>query len=725
MSFFQKKLKGHAAPSAIQTVVQSLRQILDTHQYASSAVTQAALALESVRNDEIDMLNTAAEGLSLAVEQIAAQLGIGAELSMAQKEAATAAGLLAGDVRQFLNHKIDMPTVATENMSIVNMTGLGMEDVVGLRPAFEAYDERENRNAAIYSIAYNMQAARQDEFGETFFPTIVVTPDNVGFGVTVRLMMVYNGIHRQISGALDNYNKKNIIRAIADYTLLKNEMTRLIPVYRPESADKFVDSALIPSYNLNLEGEVIPTAPLAVGKSLSLLGISQTDTLLASGLMDITDSIDPAIRLAAVYVGVESGGNTDILKFNTLELPLATFAYAQQNNYRVMYLNFSTSSVLVNKDTRNLDGSDFAVLNGIKSGDLMVRLKLDLSGQLNIELGDTVVYGNRVAVHSVSDAAGNALDLASGVGKTISDLFESHGKILGYELQAYRTNINRRQRGQLIDTTYYTQLYNVPMRSPITAIHPMTMDGQTDAGDLASLITATRIRTSNMAVGALVNTANILRAYVDARDGNNTPPDVLGVGRFFVLPRFSEETLDMSVIVDSLTSTNRVEDLQNAIINKIRDHAYRLYRDSEYKAAADALNGGISPVPTVIVGTDPVLARYLTVTGDLRTLGGQFDVRIVSTLDYRVAGKIFITFGVFDENRNVEPNPLNFGNMAWSPELTIVLPISREGQVSKELAVSPRFTHVSHLPIMAVLTVENLPDVLNKVPLDVNTHAVP
>jgi hypothetical protein len=437
-----------------------------------------------------------------------------------------------------------MPAIAAENMSIVNMTGLGMDDVVGVRPSFEAYDERENRNAAVYSIAYNMQAARQDEFGETFFPTIVVTPDNVGFGVTVRLMMVYNGLHRQISGALDNYNKKNIIRAIADYTLLKNEMTRLIPVHRPESEAMFVDSALVAPYNLNLEGETIPTAPLAVGKSLSLLGISQTDTLLASGLMDITDSIDPAIRLSTVYVSVDDGaGHTDVLKFMTNELPLATFAYAQQNNYRIMYLNFSTTSVLVNKDTKNFDGSALAALGGVKSGDLIVRLKLVLSGQVNIELGDCAVYGNDVSIHSVSDAAGNQLDLKSGVGKTLADLFANGGKVIGYELQAYRTNINRRQRGQLIDTTYYTQLYNVQMRSPITAIHPMTMDGQSDAGDLASLITATRIRTSNMAVGALINTANILRTYIDARDGNNTPPDVLGVGRFYVLPKFSEETL--------------------------------------------------------------------------------------------------------------------------------------------------------------------------------------
>jgi hypothetical protein len=134
-------------------------------------------------------------------------------------------------------------------MAVVNMAS---EDSFNARSlALEAYDERDNRNAAVYSIAYNMQAARQDEFGETFFPTIVVTPDQVGFGVTVRLMSVMNDFNRQITGELDKYERKNLIRALADPTILKNEMTRIIPVYRPQAADKFVDTALflhVPCY---------------------------------------------------------------------------------------------------------------------------------------------------------------------------------------------------------------------------------------------------------------------------------------------------------------------------------------------------------------------------------------------------------------------------------------------------------------------------------------------
>jgi hypothetical protein len=197
---------------------------------------------------------------------------------------------------------------------------------------------------------------------------------------------------------------------------------------------------------------------------------------------------------------------------------------------------------------------------------------------------------------------------------------------------------------------------------------------------------------------------------------------VLGVGRFFVRPTYFQETLDMATMVDSIKSFERAQDMQAALVNKLRDYAYRMYRDSEYKAAADALSGGISAVPVVIIGTDPVLARYLNVSGDLRTLGGEFDVRIVSTLDSRVAGKIFMTFGVFNEQRNTAPNPLNFGNMVWGPELVMTANLSRGNTYSKETVVQPRYAFVTHLPIMTTFVVNNVPAVLNKIP--VNFHQI-
>lgn len=705
--------------SPLNAMVTMLRDQVEGRQLITNGIARSALSTESLQADQANALYMAANDLSTSLEAIAAELGMTHGLTEAQIQAGTAAGIMAGDYKGFLKHRTDFPLVSTESIGVVQ--SFGIEDSVAERGyAMEAYDERENRNAVIYSIAYNMQAARQDEFGETFFPTLVLTPDQVGFGISVDLMMVYDGVERKITGTFEDFKKKNIIRAVADPTVLRKDQTKIVPVHRAQAVDKFIASSLVAPATILLEGESISTAPLAIGKKLDLLALSQTDTLLASGIMDQTDSIDPYILLQFVYATFTVGGDTDVLKFNVGSLPLANFTYSTQNNYRVMTLNFQSTSVLVNAATKQADGSALVALAGVVANDLILRLELQLSGTVNIETGETSVFGNIVALHTVSDASGNLLDPLAAPQDAVATAVNA-GVIAGYDLTTYRTNANRRQRGQLIDVTKYTQLYNVPLRSPITAMHPSSTSEATDASDVQALITTTRIRTSNEAVTNLINTASILSEYVDVRDQIGVGPDVLGVGRFFVKPTYFYESVNLITSIDSIKSHERAQDTQAVLVNKIRDYAYRMYRDSEYKAAADALAGGIAPTPTVIIGTDPVIARYLNVTGDLRTLGGEFDVRIVSTLDHRVAGKIFITFGTFDESRNVSPNPLNFGNLVWSPELVLTANISRDGQISKETLVSPRYLFVVHSPIMTVLDIEGISDVMDKVAIAFKT----
>lgn len=717
MSIFGKTNNSFQA-TPMDRLVQTIESTVGSNQLTSGQVARNALSMESLDSNSRQAVMSSFNDLTVSVEAIAQELGFGSvgagSFTAAQRDAAAIAGMLSGDFKSFLTTKNEFNVVSTESMSVVQP--FGIEDAFAGRAfAMEAYDERENRNATIYSIAYNMQSARQDEFGETLFPTLVVTPDNVGFGVTINLMMVYDGIERKVTGSFEDYKKKNIIRAVADPTVLKKEQTKIVPVHRPQSVDKFIDPAVVAPYDVILEGETIHTAPIAVGKKIDLLGLSQTDTLLAAGIMDMTDSIDPYVTLQNIYLSV----GDDVLKINTANLPYANFVYSTQQNYRLMTLNFTTTSILVNKNTKNADGSALTTLASVVSNDLIVRLEVMLTGTVNIELGECTVFANLASVHTVADNSGNLLSLTAAPALAVVNAI-ADAKVLGYDLLAYRTNMNRRQRGQLIDVTRFTQLYNVPLRSPITTIHPINVDGQTDASDVQALITATRIRTSNEAVTALLNAVDLLREYVDARDEVGIGPDVLGVGRFLIRPTFFHETIDMLNIVDSLTSTDRPGDMQAAIVNKIRDYAYQMYRDSEYKAAADALAGGVAPVPTAIVATDPVLARYLTVSGDLRTLGNEFDVRIVSTLDRRVKGKIFITFGTFDETRNTTPNPMNFGNMVWAPELVLTANISRASTISKETVVQPRYLFVTHMPLMTELTVLNVPSVINKVTVNVS-----
>lgn len=703
-------------------------------------ITRLALAGESLSARDEGVVNTEFSRLSTTVESlinsICAESYDGKMVyTEAQKNAAVIAGMIAGDPAAFMKAPVfNERKSSIMGNRITNVYTPSSVDDGGYSRAYsaEAYDNSNNRNANVYSIAYNMQASRQDEFGETFFPTITVAPDEVGLAITIRLMMVFNNFFRNPNGELNDYDKINIIRALTDWKILRNELTRIYPVYTSASSGLFVDSQTIAPTTVNVENVSIQTAPLAVGKKLSLLGISQTEQLLQAGMMDVTDSIEPAMNLEYVYVQFTSIVNgvtyTDTIKFSTKELPYANFIYNPQQNYRIMVLNFRTSSMLMNQNITTVDGAapTNPFLQALASGGYALRMDCEVTGNCNIELGDTVVYGNSISLNSLVDANGSPIDLTSGVGQQIMEGINS-GEIVGYDLYAWRSNLNRRQRGQLFDITYFTQIYNIPMRAPITAVRPVNSDGGTDTTDLGALITATRIRTSNYAVTSLLQAAEVLSNYVDVRGltgsySTNNWPEVLGVGRYLVQPYFASYDLDMAQSVDSVMSSDRIDDLVATIINRIRDFAYRAYQDSEYIAAALVMSGGaVPPPPTVIIGTDPVLSRYLQINGELRTLGNDFACRVVSSLDIRVRGKIFVTFGVFDGDINSAPNPLHFGCMGWKPELTLTIPISRNGQVSKELTVQPSFLHIVNLPLLIVINVINLPDVLNKVSIDFNS----
>lgn len=716
--FFTKKT--NASTAVLNDQIDALHLQLENNGAITPSVSKSVMSLESLEPAKKHSLEQAADSLRASLESVSESLNISRIDTNARdhgaKEAALKAGVIAGllaaDFKGYLASTMtnDFNVVSTESMGVVG-TSYSHDSVDKRTFALEAYDERNNRSAVVYSMAFNQDCARQNEFNETFWPTIVVTNDNVGFGISVNLMLVFSRVTRDISGSVTEFNKKNIIRAVADPTILHKEETKIFPVVRVASEPKFIDPAIVAPQTIIHEGVSITTAPIAVGKKIDLLAISQTDALLATGVQDNTDSIDPTISLKNVYVKI----GDDVLKLSTLNLPLSNFVASPQNNYRIQNLAFTTTSVLINKDTKQADGSPLVTLAPIVTGDLIVRLELQMNGSVNIETGETVVFGNLISTYTVSNSSGDLLDKTAAPAAPVVALIDA-GTIEGYDLDAWRTNMNRRQQGQFIDTTTYTQMYNVPMRSPITAIHPVVTNNETDTSDLLALQTTVRVRLGNEGVTQLLNTAKLISEYVDVRDVNGVSPEILGVGRFYVRPVYYHEIIDMNLIVDSLTSTNRPEDIQNAIVNKIRDYAFRMYTESEYQAAAEALNGGIAPQTTIIIGTDPIIARYLMITGDLRTMSG-FDHRIVSSLDIRMRGKVVISFGVFDENRNTVPNPLNFGNMAWMPEVVLTANLNRNGQYSKETVVQPRYTFVANLPVMTVLEINGIPDTINKLPL--------
>jgi len=699
-------------------VVRSLQNSLDNAggRFVEQGAASAFVSLESFTPSMESELQDAGEKLASTISEVVSVESMGniaqaAEMGSNQQVAAMYAAVLAQAGSQAIHMKTTTPSLES-NQRWIDYSGQG--DYLGTRikAALESYDERDNKHATAYSIAYNLLAARQDEFGEAFFPTVVVPPDQVGFVLSIRLINVMDDIRRDVSGALNDFNKHNIIHAVLDATILDNDSTKIVPVYQGSSSANFV-AGLTPQ-NVIVEGETVSTSALAFGKRFSLLGIAQPDKLLQNGTADVTDAIDSAIKLDSVVIKLDDGVDGEFVKIRTAYTPLAEFNSAQQGHYRTMRLNFDPQALILNGAIALADGTgNSTVLAGMVTTKHTVHLSVSINGSINQELGDCSLNAGALEVLAVYDEDGNKLDMTTGAGKTTHDLFNG-ATYAGYTLDARRTDSNRRQRGQLLTTDYYQQIYNVPLHGPITTLRPVTISDQTDAADLAALVTATHIRASNAAVTKLIDFASVLRGYKQDSQQVQQNPEFLGVGNYLVKAWYHEEEIAVADVVDSIKSSDRMADLQAAIVSVIRHAAYTAYRDTGYKAASDALAGGVGPKPTVIIGSDPVICNYLLVNGDFRTLGNDFDVKIVMTLDTRVTNKIYMTFGQFGEGKEGQPNPMHFGNMGWKPEQTIVLPMTRNGQISKELTVQPAFVHVVNLPILAEFSVTGIEDVIEQ-----------
>lgn len=734
-SLFGNKIGSSRTDQSTSSIVlESLSgQTAGRANFIDTKVATSAIAMEGFN----DAMSVDIEGAVTSLQSLiqgavkSAKLGT---LNIAQEDAAVLGGLAGTVPKAYYSRSV--PTAQNLKQAFAGVKNGTLTHVIDNdsdsadRVAMEAFDERVNRNAMSYSVAYNLQASRQSEFGEAFFPTVVVTPDNVGFTISVRLLYAYSEVSRSTSGALNNFNRQNIIRAVIDPTILQVDQTKLIPVYRlsspaapaTDSAQNFV--AGITATTLMVDGQPLQTAPLAIGASFSILGISQTNAALAAGTQDQTDAVDSSVRLNTVVVKLTgTGANSGVTEFFSIDvsmLPGSDFNAAPQGNTRLLQLNFTTKTLLMTSTMTQADGSASVLLPALSTN--TARLGVSVYGSIVQDLGDTTTSASATTVTAVNDASGNSLSTASGAGATVAATLAT-ASVVGYTLTAYRTNSNRRNRGKMIDIQNVNYLYTVPLLSPLTALRPV---GDTDANDgnlLSNLITATRMQTSTAAVTALLKAESELQAYASAGDSVTNQLKMFGAASELVTPAYSPLSIDAATAVDSLTSSERAADLQALLMNKIRDMATRLFVKSGYGPASEAMYEGAPPKPVVVIGCDPIIYRYLTLTGDLRLMGDMFDYKIVMCYDQRMVGRLIFSFGQESSFNSGVPNPLHFGNMGWKPEVTIMMPMVRNGANVMELTVQPSFRHVVNLPIMGSLTITNL-DVVIGSKVAVNNHPV-
>lgn len=608
--------------------------------------------------------------------------------------------------------------------------GAGSHDF-RMKASMEAFDEQELRQHLPFSIAFNVQAARQDEFSESFYPTVVVTPDQAGLDVVVRRTLVYNEVRHSLTGGSVDFNRKNLIDAVIDHTILASESVRAVPVYVSGTNNAHFVTALATAYTI--DNTTFQTAPLKMGVEHNLLGLSSHPGLTAAGVLDNTDSLDARIHLENIYVDLTGGGPNKVIGTGTDDvsgtvalsvdrLPYSAFVKPVENNYRVMTLNFVTEELVLSASTPDTAGVALSAGIGATyftaNPNAHVKLKVKLNGSVNVEFGNIEVHAASIAVVSVWEkdpSDGTFTNISNDAGGTLAtQLLDAQAQlgafvISGYDVWSTRSNQNRRVRGLIVDTTEQVERHTVMMGSPITVLSPVTSNR--DASDLTAAVAAARIRNSNQAVTTLGNYAETLELLVQNRDRNLPISDIEGAGRWLVRPFFEKVELDLVASVNSVKSHERALDVSATIVNAIREVAYRMYRESGYQVALDAVTGGTGEKPTLIIGTDPVLAKHMQISGDTRLAGVALDYKIVTSMDQRVYNKIYLAFV---RPGQTGPDPLSFGTHVWIPELAATVQVSRGGSTVKEAQVQPRNRHINNCPILGYIEVTGLKEAVTE-----------
>lgn len=704
------RLTSKQKATGLGAVVNSLQQQINMNgnEFASAEHTGQLLSLESLSDAALVDLQHAQKGISASIREAFEGLGL-ESLTDAQVEAGAVAAMALGDPMAYAQRASDTANPSMEGITVVDFEQAGVAGSLDYRmtTGLEAYNEAELRNAIPFSIAYNVQASRQDAFSEAFYPTIVITPDQVGLEMTIRTTKVFNEVRHAISGKLANFAKRSLIDASIDPSVLATESTAIVPVVLADNSNltQFVDASLVPATVRKVDGVDVPTAPLKIGTAVDLLGISQHPGLIGAGVMDSTDSIDPRIVLERVYIKVKTGADVDVIAIDLDRLPRSGFNKSLEGDYREMSLQFRTADLLLTKDIKAVDGVFPSALSVIAASDYSVKLSVNVDGECNTETGNTNVYASPVVVSAIYDA--NKAEVATASGAGAAFIAATTFEVVGYTLKATRSNLNRRTRGLLLTNDEQTERYTIPVGAPISI--PAPVSSQKDAADLASLITATRVRNSNQAVTTLLNYAATLKAFTNAAISNGPVPAIEGIGRYLVKPFYEEVDFDLSQTVDSIKSHERADDVAAALVNKIRETAYRMNRNSQYQTALDAQTGGLGGVPKLLIGCDSMLLQHLMVSGDNRTAGIGFDFEVVGTNDMRMRDKIVLTFVRGESNG---PDALAFGAHAWIPELASTVTVNRNGATNKESQVQPRNRHVNNLPVMAMINVVKLKEAL-------------
>lgn len=675
------------------------------------------IAVENLSPAALQEFESALESKAMSlVDTIATVKGMTAqdvlkEYSTAQLTAGAMAMAAASNPAEYSRNAYHNVAMEGAGVSLVTPEAGAFGFTENLHPALEAFDNSTISEFMGVSTVFNMEVAAQRELPEAFFPTVTVGAETGGLDMHIRVPYVYSHFLRDTSGDEVDFHLQRAIDAVFDYKILQDDCLDLYPEVQlnGSNAAHFADAADVPPVEVQLRGRKVNTAPLRVGMTHALIDISQHSLMDRNGTYDAIDSLHPAVGIKNVYLKL----GADVTRHSTAALPTAQFHQGAEYDGRQLFLNLRTNAIQFNKNTTIAKGGAVteAILSQIVTDELVVNIRLAASGDVDLETSNVTVGAVKVAVDSVFDANGVRLPLDSGVGLDIvnglADL-----ELVYFDPDSRVSNLAYAERGLQVNFRDYKERIAIPLGMPISIPSPLSENrGPEEMNTLISLVKA---RTSSNGISKLEAIVENFQQYVSsntvARDRQGSLV-MEGIGRHMLRTYwFNSLDLDLEAVTLTQNSTNKVADVMSALVNAIRDMLYHAIQATGIEHAIDLMTGGKGERVKAIIGTSPLIARYLQLVGDTRMFGESLPFEIVQDADDRLIDKIYVTL-----TRDTQgPDPLRFGSHLMIPELITARTAVRGGRTFNEAMVQTRSVHVMHSPILGVINVQNLSKVMTE-----------
>lgn len=631
---------------------------------------------------------------------------------LAEGEELTDAQKLAGAVTAVAAH--DPAAYAAAALTVLD-TGSCVNAAANIEGtvATEAYSNENVTEFLPFSIIYNTLASRQGPLAEAFFATQVLTPDTGHVAVSVTRSVLMNDFRHKDSGRPVDLKRVNLADAALDPSILARHATRMIPVYQDTVNDHNFHPDFVPVPAVS-DGQEVQTAPLLTDIEIDFTGLCQAGMAHNAGEGDWSDTIANPVYLKTAYYKITSkAGKESIVGFPLNRQARSIFSKKTQGQELEMGLQFLSNEMVLSATTKDKDGAPAEALDFLRdpaNAGRFLRFRSDISGTAALNTGTIIVNSSKGLVKSLFVEQ-------NGVTSHINDDVELQKmkdeiksiELVAHDIDANRSNLNRAQRGDLTDTLEEREMYAVGLGTPVTAITPTTDTRSTT--DLLGPITATRLRNDNDAITKLYDYSAKLQEVKISYDKHLPRSESIeGIARLVIQPFY--ERIDVSVLdmLNNIRTADKQPDVQMTVVNLLREVLYRAYRDSNYETALRMQTGVENEKPTVIIGTDTVLANHLIIQGDNRLAGLNFEAEIYTSVDRRLGEfgqdvhDMFVTF-----TRHIPLDPMSFGTFLWMPELATTLQVSREGgRTNNEVMVQPRCTHIIQLPILIHITIRDL-----------------